>query len=269
MKTLYILISFTMSLMISSQPLLAQNQIAVPLSKPGQPGWLEMSFIMADVTVSAYDGSEVVIRYAGDNVRENDSSRNSSRDGLRRIGGSGTGFEVTENNNRVVLDGGFPRGMIQFEILVPRNFSLNISVVTGPGIKVEGVNGNHEINHVNGEIRLVNVSGSALINTVNGNIKADFASVTPDKPMAFSNVNGDIDVTLPANTRFTAKMRSEFGEMFTDFDLKMQAGAGPTVNRNNSRFKAEVNNWVIGDANGGGPEFMFKTLRGDFYLRKK
>ncbi len=269
MKTLHFLILFTMSLLISAKPLHSQSQIAVPLSKPGQPGSLEMSFIMADVTVSAYDGSEVVIRYTGDNIRENDTSRNSNRDGLRRIGGGGSGFEVTENNNRVVLDGGLPRGMIHFEILVPRNFSLNISVVTGPEIKVEGVNGNHEINHVNGEIRLINVSGSALINTVNGNIKAIFASVAPDKPMAFSNVNGDIDVTLPANSRFTAKMRSEFGEMYTDFDLKMNSDPGPTVNRNNSRFKVEVNNWVIGDANGGGPEYMFKTLRGDFYLRKK
>lgn len=268
MKTTHLLFAMIMSLVFTNTTI-AQSQIAVPLSNPNQPGILEMNFIMADVTIKAYDGNEVVIRYEGDNLKTDNEKNSTSREGLRRIGGGGSGFEVTENNNRVIMDGGIPFGEIEFEILVPKNFTLKISVVTGDKIEINGVNGDHEINHVNGDIELINISGSALVNTVNGDINAVFTSITANKPMAFSNINGDIDVSIPANTKFTAKMRSEFGEMFTDFDLVMKNQTGPKVTENTGKYKVEVNSWITGDVNGGGPEFLFKTLRGDFYLRKK
>ncbi len=268
MKSIQLLIAMFMGIVFTNTAL-SQSQIAVPLSNPTQPGILEMNFIMANVSIEAYDGNEVVIRYQGDNLKSKEDTDLSSREGLRRIGGGGSGFEVTENNNRVIMDGGIPFGELEFEILVPRNFSLKISVVTGDRIEIIGVNGDHEINHVNGDIKLSNVSGSALVNTVNGDIDAIFSAVTANKPMAFSNINGDIDVSIPANTKFTAKMRSEFGEMFTDFDMVMKNQTGPKVSESAGKYKVEVNNWVTGDVNGGGPEYLFKTLRGDFYLRKK
>lgn len=268
MKSTQLFFAMLMSFLFTNTAM-AQSQIAVPLSNPSQPGILEMNFIMADVSIEGYDGNEVIIRYKGDNLKSKDDSDSSSREGLRRIGGGGSGFEVTENNNRIIMDGGIPFGELEFEILVPKNFSLKISVVTGDNIKITGVNGDHEINHVNGDIELTNISGSALVNTVNGDIDAVFSSVTANKPMAFSNINGDIDVSIPANTKFTAKMRSEFGEMFTDFDMVMRNQSGPKVSENSGKYKVEVNNWVTGDVNGGGPEYLFKTLRGDFYLRKK
>jgi len=34
-------------------------------------------------------------------------------------------------------------------------------------------------------------------------------------------------------------------------------------------FKVSVNRWIFGKVNGGGPEFLFKTLHGDISIRKK
>ena len=56
-----------------------------------------------------------------------------------------------------------------------------------------------------GNVTLTDIGGTVLINTVNGNILATFNSVAADKPMAFSNVNGDIDISYPANTNFPLK----------------------------------------------------------------
>jgi len=127
-----------------------------------------------------------------------------------------------------------------------------------------------EINHVNGAIELVNIGGSAMVNSVNGNILATFASVAQDKPMAFSNVNGSIDISLPASTPMRAKLRSEWGEMFTDFDIDLQQGEQVNRGRTGSGgYRVSVNNWVLGDINGGGPEYLIKTLRGNIYLRKR
>ena len=47
--------------------------------------------------------------------------------------------------------------------------------------------------------------------------------------MSFSTLNGDVDVTLPADTKARFKMRTDFGDIFTDFDVKMEANAPPVV----------------------------------------
>lgn len=246
----------------------AQEQIAIPLSNPDQPGELHLSMIRGSLQISGYEGEEVIIQY--DNEQETRPESESSRDGLRRITGNTPGFEVTERNNRVEITNVSPIREIDFEIMVPQNFSMKISIVHGDDFLVENVNGDLEINHVNGEVELTNIGGSALVNTVNGDIKAIFRSVAEDKPMAFSNVNGDIDVTLPASANLTAKMKSEWGDMFTDFDMNMQQGED--VNRRNTNsggYQVTVNNWLIGEINGGGPEYLFKSLHGDIYIRKR
>ncbi len=37
------------------------------------------------------------------------------------------------------------------------------------------------------------------------------------KAMAFTSLNGVIDVTLPASTRANLKLRSDMGDVYTDF----------------------------------------------------
>lgn len=244
-----------------------QDQLAIPLSNPGQSGQLNLSMVRGELLVSGYDGDEVIIRF--DNGQENRQQREVNQNGLRRISGSGSGFEVNERNNIVDITNVSPMRLVKFDILVPRNFSLKLSMVHGDTFVVENVNGDLDINHVNGEVTLTNIGGSALVNTVNGDIKATFENVGQDKPMAFSNVNGNIDVTLPPSTRMTAKMRTEWGDMFTDFDMELTRGENISRNGSGSGYRVSVNNWVIGEINGGGPEYLFKTLRGDIYIRRR
>lgn len=246
----------------------AQEQIAIPLSNPDRSGELHLSMIRGSLQITGYEGKEVIIKY--DNGQEPRPQSESSRDGLRRISSNTPGFEVTERNNRVEITNVSPVKEIDFEIMVPQNFSMKISIVHGSSFLVENVNGDLEINHVNGEVELTNIGGSALVNTVNGDIKATFRSVAEGKPMAFSNVNGDIDVTLPASAKLTAKMKSEWGDMFTDFDMEMKQGEN--VSRGSTRsggYQVSVNNWILGEINGGGPEYLFKSLHGDIYIRKR
>lgn len=247
----------------------AQEQIAVPLSDPGQPGTLELGVVRGSITVTGYDGKEVIIRYGGGD--EDEDRQSVTKNGLRKISSGGIGFEVTEDNNTVEIGGVSPMHEASFEISVPRQFSLNLSTVNGGELRVENVTGEMELSNVNGEITLTNVGGSAVVNTVNGDIQATFNSVTPGKPMAFSNLNGDIDVTLPANTKLTAKMKSEWGEVFTDFEMDINRASQDKVNTStdSGTYKVSVNNWITGTINGGGPEYLFKSMRGDIYIRKK
>lgn len=246
----------------------AQDQIAVPVSNPGEPGQLHLSAVRGSMKVTGYEGNEVIVRYG--NEEDMDEEREVTEGGLRRISNNSVGFEVREDNNRVKIAGVSPMKDIYFDISVPQNFSLKLSLVHGDEIVVENVIGEMEISHVNGDISLTNVGGSAIVNTVNGDIIASFRNVTEGKPMAFTNVNGDIDITLPSTAKLSAKMKSEWGEVFTDFDMEIKRDDSQKINSSESGvYKVTVNNWIYGTINGGGPEYLFKSLRGDIYIRKQ
>ena len=259
-----ILVSALLSLLLAGTAT-SQDQLAIPLSNPGEPGSLKLGTVRGAINITGYDGSEVIIRYGGEEQEE----REVTKSGLRRISSNTSGFEVRENDNKVEIGGVSPMKDIFFNISVPRNFSLNLSLVHGDDMAVENVNGEMEISHVNGDVTLTNVGGSAVVNTVNGDITASFTSVAEGQPMAFSNVNGDIDISLPADVRLTAKMKSEWGEVFTDFDMDIERSETERSESSDSGvYKVSVNNWIHGNINGGGPEYLFKSLRGDIYIRK-
>ncbi|MDX1672529.1 MAG: DUF4097 family beta strand repeat-containing protein [Balneolaceae bacterium] len=266
-KTTSILSALFISLLFCGSAA-AQDQIAIPLSNPGQPGKLRLGLVRGSISVSGYDGNEVIIRYNNESKKEEEQKV--TEDGLRRITNNATGFEVTEDNNEVKINGITPMKEINFDLSVPRNFSLKLSLVNGEDITIENVNGEMEISHINGAVALVNVSGSASVNTVNGDITANFSRVSEGQPMAFTTLNGDIDVTLPDNAQLTAKMRSEWGDIYTDFDMDInRSGTNRNDNSDSGVFKVSINNWIYGDINGGGAEYLFKSMKGDIYIRKK
>ncbi len=101
-------------------------------------------------------------------------------------------------------------------------------------------------------------------------MKVTFDKVTDGAPMSFTTYNGDIDITFPSTLKASVKMKTEQGEIFTNFDLKLSTtGPVTTQNKTNSGTVIKVDDWKRGDINGGGAEFTLKNYNGDIYLRKK
>jgi len=250
-------------------PALAQNNIEVPLSQPGEPGKLIISAMFSDeIEIRTHDQQNVIVNYDGDNIRE--ENEDAIKNGMRRISGGGLGLEVTEDNNKVqITTGPMPNGNFEMVVYVPRNFSLKLNTVQGD-VVISGLEGEMEISAVNGDIELSDISGTVLVNSVNGDMEIDFNRVPENSPMSFTGVNGDIEVSFPANAQFTAKMKTEWGDVYTNFDMEINRDGGRTQsNSEDGTFKVAVNKWIIGQVNGGGPEFLFKTLHGDISIRKK
>jgi hypothetical protein len=88
--------------------------------------------------------------------------------------------------------------------------------------------------------------------------------------MSFSTLNGDIELILPSSTKANFKMKTDMGEIFTDFDMAIQQ-QDPKVEKDNSSgtYKVSLTKWVYGEINGGGPEITLQSMHGDFYIRKK
>jgi hypothetical protein len=88
--------------------------------------------------------------------------------------------------------------------------------------------------------------------------------------MAFTSLNGDIDVTLPAAVKANLRLRSDQGDVFTDFDVQVIAGtsANRSQQRNGRGLRIDVNRSIYGTVNGGGPDFELRTFDGNIYVRK-
>jgi len=165
-----------------------------------------------------------------------------------------------------------PNRPTDLEIQVPRRTSLELSTVNAGEIRVEGVDGEIEVGNVNGAITLAAIGGSVVAHTVNGRVAATLARVSSQKPMAFTSLNGEVDVTLPAATKANLKLRTDNGSAFTDFDLHMlsqsASATAEDTRQSGGRYRLEVNKVIYGSINGGGPDIEVRTFNGNIYVRK-
>lgn len=249
-----------------------KEQLTIPLSDPGKSGVLKVGLISGSIHVTGYTGKQVVVDVSSEenSEKKEGNKKDEMASGMRKIS-SGGGLEITaeEDKNTVTIKTGLNRKKLNLMIKVPQQFALKLSAVNNGDITVDNVNGEMEITNVNGEIILTNVSGSAVANTVNGDLKANFKTTNADTPMAFSTLNGNVDITFPANAKFNAKLKSDRGEIYSDFDMNIEKGKQQTSrSAKEGMYKISIEDWVKGSVNGGGSEVMMKNMNGNIYIRK-
>lgn len=242
--------------------------VSVPLSDPSKPSWVRVGLTMGSIFVEAYDGKDVVVTIA-EKMEPVKKERDVRSDGLRRIPNTSHGLTLEERDNRVKISTSSWNRATRLVVKVPRRTSLDLKTVNDGDVEVRGVAGELELGNANGSITALDVSGSVVANTLNGDIKITFTSVTPDKPMAFSNLNGDIDVTFPANLKADLRMRTDMGDILTDFDLDVVATTQRKSEGGDGKgFHLKIEKQIEAKVGGGGPEITFKNFNGDILIRK-
>ncbi len=271
MKTIKIA-SVCVIVMLLTTRLWAQNnekQMTVPLSSPGKPYKLDVGLVDGSITVIGYEGKAVIIEAQSEEGKKgHDDDRGPG--GMHRIGANNNAdINAEENNNEINVGGSLGR-KTNLVLKVPQNEgSFKIHTVNNGNIVISNVNGELEVSNVNGSIKINNVSGSVVANTVNGPVVVTFKSIDPKAAMAFSTLNGNIDVTFPAGVKANVKLKADRGDIFTDFDVVTDQHK-PIVTHNDSKgmYSLKVEDWVYGKIDGGGPEMMMKTTFGSIYIRK-
>jgi hypothetical protein len=248
-----------------------REQMTIPLSDPTKAAKLTVGIVTGSIKVTGYSGKDIVIDAV---VQEENSykSRKERPDGMKRISVN-RGFEITarERDNHVTVGVSNPNLQVNITVKVPTKCSLKLSTVNGGDIDVENTQGNHEISNVNGYIKMKNVAGSVLANTINENIVVNLTNVTPNTPMAFTTLNGKVDVTFPADLRSNVKLKSDQGEVFSDFDIDIERTAAKVTqasDKDKGLYKIKKDDWTYGKINGGGAELMMKSMNGNVYIRK-
>ena len=245
----------------------AADAIVVPLTDPGRIGTVRISMHSGGIVVRGSNRRDVLVTSTS---RGDAPARRRSEPpaGLRRLT-QAPGLTITEQNNEITIGGGPVSRAVDVDVQVPSRVNLKLSAHNNGDIVVESAEGDIEATNHNGGIRLTNVGGSVVANTHNGNVRVTLTRVTTDKAMAFTSFNGDVDVTLPATAKANLKLRSDRGEIFTDFDVQIRPGMPPEPTRRpDGRVRIEVNQALYGAINGGGPEFELRTYNGDIYVRR-
>lgn len=243
--------------------------LTVPLSSPGKPYSLKVHLVTGSIKVVGSDAKDVIVNVT---PRKNDDEEKSedSKNGMKRISVSG-GYEVTakEADNTVTVNTGNPNKALDLELKIPRDVKLKLGTVNDGEVTVDNVIGELEVNNVNDKITLTNITGSVVANTVNGDVTVTFKAIDPKAPMAFSTLNGDVNVTLPADTKANLKLKSDNGDVFSDFDIDIDKTPSKIDKTTEpGMYKIKKDDWVYGKINGGGPEMMMKNMQGDIYVKK-
>ena len=245
------------------------DRVVVTLSDPSRPSTLKASLINGSITVKAYDGKDIIVE-AHPRGRE-DSDDDNDRPGPKRLNIATTGLNVEEENNQVNVGADAINRTIDLVIQVPVHTSLHLRAVNDGDIAVTGVDGEFDIDDINGSVTLTKIAGSAVAHALNGKLLVSFTRIN-QKPMAFSSLNGDIDVTFPADLKANVSLRSDNGDVFSDFDVNMTPQASqPVVEDGRShggKYKVKIDKTVRGTINGGGPEMQFTNFNGGIYIRK-
>jgi hypothetical protein len=253
----------------AAAPAAAGDKLTVPFSDPSRPGVVRVTLTTGTIRVRGYQGTSVIVATS---TEEDDKPPKTDRQGLRRLRNTATGIVIEEERNEVRISSEMPNRDVTLDIQVPVRTSLVLSTTNDGDIVVDGVEGELELNNTNGAVTATKVSGTVIAHALNEDVKVTMARAG-SKPMSFTSLNGDIDVTLPADIKATVRMQTGNGEVYSDFDIAL---AAPSVQQTTEgartgqggKYRIKVEQVMVGRINGGGPEITFKTFNGDIRIRK-
>ncbi|OGU32044.1 MAG: hypothetical protein A2X67_08650, partial [Ignavibacteria bacterium GWA2_55_11] len=202
------------------------DKFTVPLTDANRPVQLQVSLHGARLTVKGGAIKNVVVESSYKPEEDEDREDSGKRHGLRRIPNLSSGLSIEEENNEVTVSSGRMNDASNLHVTVnvPSLTSAKLSLINGDDIIVEGITGELEVSCTNGGITMKNVGGSVVANAINGNLSATMTTVAPGKPMSFTSLNGDIDVTFPPDIKANVSLKADMqGEIFTDFDVKIES----------------------------------------------
>ena len=232
---------------------------------PGSPEQYSFKImnLQTDLQIEGYAGTEIVITaldYEG--IPE-------KAQGLKPLSATGPdnteiGLNIKTEGNVIVLSGaGRHATESDYIIKMPAAMGLSFEQESwhgGSDIVVKGINGEVNIIMKNSDIELEDVGGPIVASTVSGDVSVIFSTLNQAKPTSLATTSGDIDVTLPADSKVNFKLSVVSGEIYTDLDLKFAEKEG-------------LKSWGGMNANptfnGGGVEVSLRAVSGDIFLRKK
>lgn len=268
MTTRFFGMAFALLMMLSNMPVSAQGLpqiINIPLSNPGEPMTLDISILSARIEVIGEDREDAEFEITVDPG----DRKIVTPSGTQALPGGAYSLEVDEDDNRISVHTDWRTNNVYIVARIPRRADLELATRIDGEIIVSNVTGNMQLENTSGPITATNISGSVIADAVNDTIDVSFVSIDTSNAMSLHSINGDLIFGLPADAGAQFHLDSAQGEIFSDFEVEVQASE-PVIERRDDRGGVEVRieNAIVVNVNGGGPVVQLKTLNGDIQIRR-
>jgi DUF4097 and DUF4098 domain-containing protein YvlB len=276
MKRFHIYLSLIALLLFAATIISAQQTTAdratVPFSDPSKPGLVEAYVNDGSITIKGYNGKEVIVeaKMRGEKIKEREIESEKAK-GMHRISANRTGLVIEEENNVIEVYVSAHDNTVDLMIQVPFSTSLKLNSHENGDILVENIKGEIEAASHEGSVTLKKIFGPVVAHAFDGDILVTFDQMDAGKPMSFTAFDGDIDVTFPPTLKANVKMRTQEGEIYSDFEIDLKATQQQKTQderKEGGKYRVSFGEFIIGGINGGGPEFQFVTHEGDIYIRR-
>ncbi|MEQ8239162.1 MAG: DUF4097 family beta strand repeat-containing protein [Cyclobacteriaceae bacterium] len=217
----------------------------------------------ADISVEGISGSQIIIEaldYEGVPERAK---------GLKPLSATGPentgiGLNLTQSGNEILITAASrsaDKG--EYRLKIPKNFKVQIDYNSWQAgdLYIKGLSNEVEVSSQVGDLVLEDITGPLVAHTLSSDIVVTFSALNQKSPTSISSTSGDIDVTMPSDTKGMFKMSSISGEVYTDLDFQFE----------NDKNLRRLGGGMTADANlnGGGVEVALRCVSGNIYIRKR
>ncbi|MGA7622727.1 MAG: DUF4097 family beta strand repeat-containing protein, partial [Candidatus Acidiferrales bacterium] len=241
----------------------------VSLTANSNHGDINISGLSGSVTASTQNGG-IEVHNAGSDVTaqlETGDARIDTIAGNVHVTGRGNEIEVNDVTGDAAIEGEFfgpirVRNVAKTTHYASQKADLTLIHLAGRleldsgEINISDVSGAAKMSTHDKDMDVENVSGRLDVSDTHGSIKVTY-SQPPREQISITNVSGDIDLSLPAESKFEISAVSTSGEVQSDFeDSSLQLSNENDTGR------------LTGKVGTTGPKIQLTTTYGTIYLRK-
>lgn len=261
-----------LSLMISSA--MAQTKpFRIPFNGQGKKVLINIQ--QTTVEIQGYDGADVVLEQTGENRKELPKEAEGLRlftDGVLDNTGLGANVEAEGNTLKINIPKNKYAGVLIIKI--PKNLNLNVTETQGWGtnkLTISDIAGEIEVESFALKLFLNDITGPLVANNQKGRIFVTYSKVNQSSPSSI-HARDAIDITLPSDTKANLKIKSYYGDLFTDLDIvgvKKEVKENPSVSTSSSAKSIAVEKSGAVSINGEGQVKNRVNINKDEYPGQK
>ena len=210
-------------------------------------GRIEVQNMSGNVTVTGYDGREVVVT------------------GTRK----GPDADVVEiedrsSSNEVAIGVKYPHNCncdasIDFVVQVPSGTKFEFSKISSMSgdVRIDGVTGEVHATSMSGDVHVGEIAGTVEATAMSGDVDVDIARLEGAGDLSFTSMSGDVEIRLPADAGADVAIRTTSGEITTDFPIEVHAQ------------KYGSGQWADGKIGDGARHLTLKSMSGDVSFMRR
>ena len=258
----FLLLSFisVCAIQVKGQP----EELIISLENPGQHGQLVFENPRGSISVEGYEGDYVLVEAIARNASE---QRKVAPEGMILLQQKQIDLRAESKGNNIQL---FSESetTVDFEIKVPRDFSLKLSSLDRGEIYTARIDGEIEIENRGGGVSLDNIRGNCVVSTIYGNISTDIGMLKEDATIMLTSYEGSIEIFMSGSESADFMLKSNKGSLFSEHEIKIK-DSEVMVNEKYGGREYRIISWTSGTMNGGGGNVISSSYSGDIFIRAR